>query len=249
MRARVRNRAGVAAVAAAAATAAVLASTPLAAADRGGEPHLPNLVTRRPLGLRLWHQGDATLLRFSNTVVNAGDGPLELRPENVGETTTAYQRVLTPDGQGWVLVSEQPVGTFVFHPQHSHWHFEAFSEYQLRRVRPDGGIGRLLRETEDKVSFCVADSLSIFANLPHASPVGVYPTTCAQSAIQGLSVGWGDRYAWQLYGQWVDVTGIPTGRYWLTSSADPLDLIDETDETDNRSAVLLRLSADGVDRL
>jgi hypothetical protein len=47
----------------------------------------------------------------------------------------------------------------------------------------------VLRESEDKVSFCVADSLSIFERLLHTSPTAVYPTTCSQDAIQGLPVG------------------------------------------------------------
>lgn len=221
-----------------------------AVADPAGQGHLPNLMTRRPLGLRLRHDGGATLLRFSNTVANMGDGPLELRPESSGQTTVAYQRIFThTDSEGWRLASEHPVGSFVFHPEHAHWHFEAFSEYQLRKVTPDGRIGRVLRETEDKVSFCVADSLSIFEGLAHASPAAVYPTTCSQDATQGLSVGWADRYGWQLPGQWVDVTGMTRGTYWLTSRADPLDLIDEADETDNRAALLIRISRDGVERV
>ncbi len=238
------------ALVACAVTAALLTVGTDAAAEPARREHLPNLVTRQPLGLRLWRDGGTTLLRFSNTIGNKGDGPLELRPENAGGTTTAYQRVFTHANSGrWRLASEHPVGSFVFHPEHTHWHFEAFSEYQLRKVAPDGGIGRVLRETKDKVSFCVADSLAIFEGLAHASPAAVYPTTCSQDATQGLSVGWADRYGWQLPGQWVDVTGMTRGTYWLTSRADPLDLIDETDETDNRAATMIRISRDAVERV
>lgn len=221
-----------------------------AAADRIGEDHLPNLRTRRPLGLRITHEGGATLLRFTNTVANVGDGPLELRPENTGETTTAFQRVFTHDERlDWMLKSEHEIGTFVFHPQHDHWHFEAFAEYQLREVAAGGGVGEVLREAQDKVSFCVADSLAVNRGLAHFSSTSAYPTSCDPDAIQGISVGWADRYGWRLYGQWIDISGLPDGTYYLTSGADPLDLIDETKETDNRFALKIRIEGDTVVRV
>jgi len=37
------------------------------------------------------------------------------------------------------------------------------------------------------------------------------------------------------------VTGLPNGRYCLTSTADPKDGIDEADETNNVRSLLLRL--------
>lgn len=182
-----------------------------AVADRVGEDHLPNLRTRRPLGMRITHEQGAALLRFTNTVANVGDGPLELRPVNDGETTTAYQRIFTHDASlDWELKSEREVGTFVFHPQHNHWHFEAFAEYQLREVGPNGEVGEVLREAEDKVSFCVADSLAVNKGLAHFSSTSAYGTACNQNAIQGISVGWADRYGWRLYGQWIDISGSPT---------------------------------------
>ena len=235
----------------AAASVGALGLAPRAAvADRVGEDHLPNLRTRRPLGLRITNENGATLLRFTNTVANVGDGPLELRPDNVGETTIAYQRVFThgatPD---WELKYEREMGTFVFHPQHNHWHFESFAEYQLHEVAADGGVGGILRETQDKVSFCVADSLAVNTTLAHFSSQAAYDTACNQNAIQGISVGWADRYGWRLYGQWIDVTGLPDGIYWLTSGADPLDLIDETKELDNRFDLKIRITGDSVVRL
>ena len=235
----------------AAATSATLWLAPSAAvADRVGEDHLPNLRTRRPYAMRITHEGGATLLRFTNTIANVGAGPLELRPDNAGETTTAYQRIFTHGATlDWELKYEREVGTFVFHPQHNHWHFEAFAEYQLHEVATGGGVGEVLREAADKVSFCVIDSVSINMRLPHATATPGYATQCTQDAIQGISVGWADRYGWQLYGQWVDISGLPDGTYWLTSEADPLDLIDETKEGDNRNAMKIRITGDKVVRL
>jgi hypothetical protein len=250
-RTRTSTRAAAVVLAAVTVAAATMWLAP-AIADRLGEEHLPNLRTRSPLGLRITHESGATLLRFTNTVANVGQGPLELRPVNDGETTTAYQRIFTHDtDMDWVFMREQEVGAFVFHPQHNHWHFEGFAEYQLHEVALDGGVGGVLREALDKVSFCVADSLIVNRKLKHfdKSAVGVYPTACSQDAIQGISVGWADRYGWRLYGQWIDITGLPDGTYWLTSGADPLDLIEETNDGDNRHDVKIRIEGDTVTRL
>lgn len=232
-------------------TAATLVTwTAPAIADLIGADHLPNIRTRRPLGLRITQESGATLLRFTNTVANVGKGPLELRPDNTGETTTAFQRVYTHDASmDWELKYEREVGTFVFHPQHNHWHFEAFAEYQLHEVASDGEVGEVLREAVDKVSFCVADSLAVNRSLEHYDSAAFYPTACDQDAIQGISVGWADRYGWRLYGQWIDITGLPDGTYWLTSGADPLDLIDETKETDNRFDLKIQITGDKVVRI
>jgi hypothetical protein len=46
-------------------------------------------------------------------------------------------------------------------------------------------------------------------------------------------VGWLDVYSKNLPDQWIDITGIPDGEYWLESESDPDDAILESDETNN----------------
>jgi hypothetical protein len=57
----------------------------------------------------------------------------------------------------------------------------------------------------------------------------------------GISVGWADVYARNLSGQWIDVTGLADGQYWLESEIDPFNLLDETDDTNNITRVLVDL--------
>ena len=45
------------------------------------------------------------------------------------------------------------------------------------------------------------------------------------------------------------MTGLPNGRYCLTSTADPKDRIDEADETNNMRTRLLRLRDGAVEDL
>jgi hypothetical protein len=209
------------------------------------QPHYPDLQTLLPSQLTIQTSSGQKLLRLSNTVVNRGDGRLELRPVNNGGTTKAYQRVYKGDGS---LYSESLVGIFAFHRKHHHWHFEDFASYELYTVAADGGIGALVASTE-KVTFCIIDVTLVDASLEHASPTPVY-SQCNRNALQGLSVGWGDTYPWNLSGQWIDITtGVPNGDYWLVSTADPLNRLNEgggANETNNSAALKIHIEGNSV---
>ena len=57
-----------------------------------------------------------------------------------------------------------------------------------------------------------------------------------------MSVGWGDTYRYYLAGQAIDVTDLPDGDYQLTIEVDPKNRLLETDDADNTSTMLLRIS-------
>lgn len=59
-------------------------------------------------------------------------------------------------------------------------------------------------------------------------------------------MGWGDTYAWNLAGQWIDITGLGNGDYWLLSTADPENLLAETDDGNNTAAVKIRIKGNSV---
>lgn len=210
--------------------------------------HLPDIRTLPPSDLRITDgERGSRHLRLTNTVWNAGDGPLELRAVNAGTTTAAYQRVYTHDASGARrLAYEREVGTFEFHPSHDHWHFRGFARYEVRSVAADGGIGRTLRSSE-KIGFCMIPTRRVSKNLEHYGWGGNY--RCGRGELQGLPVGWGDDYRWSLPGQSIDVTGLPPGRYWLVSSADVEQRLEEIDESNNAVSVLIRLTKDGVKRI
>ena len=76
--------------------------------------------------------------------------------------------------------------------------------------------------------------------MPGAPQSAVY-TTC-NPTVQGLSVGWGDRYGPTLPGQAIDITGDPEGDYDLRIHSDPGERLVETDETDNVSCIRLHIN-------
>lgn len=203
-------------------------STPSWLAD-ANTVHYPDLQTLPPTDLRI--QIDSAtgkkLLRFSNWIVNRGKGALEVAPVNNSDgTTDAYQRLYSHDSSGnWYVISTAFVGKFVFHPQHNHWHFEDFADYQFRNTAADGSMGNTILSQSSKVSFCIRDDYLTDPGLSHAQ--GQTYMDCNQVNPQGLSVGWTDLYTWDLEGQSVDISGIPDGTYWLRSNADPANLLNE----------------------
>ncbi len=179
-----------------------------------------------------------TLLRFSTAMANKGVGPLELRG-GTGNAATGtqevFQRIYNSDG----TASDRTAGYFTYHPAHGHIHFDGFAAYNLRQVTADNGVGDIVG-TGDKISFCLLDIAHFDATLA-GSPSRATYASCGQ--LQGISVGWNDIYDRDLPDQWIDVTNVPDGKYWLEVIADPDNRIQESDETDNTARIMIDLNA------
>ena len=82
-------------------------------------------VNPDPTGTAITHN----VLRFTNTVWNAGDGRLEVRGtiDPTTKNADAYQRIYNSDG----TYVDQKVGQFFFHLQHNHYHFDDWGKYEL----------------------------------------------------------------------------------------------------------------------
>jgi lysyl oxidase len=198
---------------------------------------LPNLTPRPASEISVVQDSSNghILLRFAAVNANLGIGPLELRPGGLdGTGQDVYQRIYLSDGTFY----DQFAGTMTYHPQHNHFHFNNFARYTLIAVGDTTGSGL----TSEKTSFCVEDTTAIDLRLPGAPQSAVY-TTC-NATVQGLSVGWADRYGPTLAGQSIDVTGDPEGDYELWIETDPSNQLKETDESDNKSCIRLHINPD-----
>jgi hypothetical protein len=169
-----------------------------------------------------------TLLRLATATPNIGAGPLELRGSS--SSPGVVQRIYHGDG----LWHERLAGTFTFHPGHGHLHFDDWVQFRLRRVLPGNGVGDVVA-VGSKTSFAIIDLET------HNSTLPGYPSTehYAGGLVQGLSVGWRDVYDAYLEGQWIDVTAVQPGQYWLEGEVDPDNHIEESDETNNVTRILL----------
>jgi hypothetical protein len=166
-------------------------------------------------------------IRLSTAMLNVGHGPLELRGSTAHPdgTQDVLQRIYQDDG----TAVDRLAGKFAFHPSHGHLHFEGFAAYNLREMLPDNGVGEIVA-TGGKTSFCLVD-VDNYEGAIVGAPDRPRYQGCA--SVQGISVGWADIYEEGLPDQWITVTNVPEGLYWLEVVADPGNHINEVDETNN----------------
>jgi len=195
---------------------------------------MPDLQTLPPTDVvyQAIQPNQVELIRLTNTISNAGIGPLEIQGIHQDEKTTVIQRISKADGS----VVEQVAGEFVFHPTHDHWHFENFARYEIWSLTPAGELEALVASS-GKVSFCLRDNFPI--NLPNKAPRPVY-TICTHGT-QGISVGWTDVYEYDLPDQTIDITNVPVGVYALRSVTDPNNQLWELDDTNNAATIYIEI--------
>jgi len=202
---------------------------------------LPDLQTLPPSDFEIRLSGSRRILRLANTVWNSGQGALELMGElnPVTRRTKVRQRVYAADGARY----DRFVGEFVWHPGHDHWHFEDFAVYQLWSLTPAGELDRIVASSA-KLSYCLIDTDVVAPEHPGYAARRRY-RGCGRT-LQGLSVGWGDKYDSFLDGQSLDLSGLTDGLYGLVSTTNPNASLVEADYTNNVAIVYLKIVGDGV---
>lgn len=205
----------------------------------------PDITEEVPRHLNIQRAQKEEWLRFTSTHWNEGPGPLQIRGggqtgpcviEEGGisyETVCTYstQEILDPQGQ---VVYTQPAGVALFHPTHSHWHQDQVADFVLRAGSLDGPIAG----QATKITYCLID----FDAMTGLGPDGTY-FDC-DSALQGISPGFGDEYHHATHGQEIEITHVPAGVYYLTHEADPSNKWLETSDANNFSWVKFTLSRD-----
>jgi hypothetical protein len=177
------------------------------------------------------------LYRFSLPIANIGDGPLELREvTHPNQTQDIYQRIY--DSQG--PLTESLVGSFPnANPPYGHLFLVGIAEYRLRTVTAGNGVGPTVA-TQVKTSYALVDSDDYDLSLPGAPDDRVYDNH--NDPLLGISIGWADVYSKNVPRQWIEVTGLLSGQYWLEVEVDPYNLIQETDNSNNVTRVLVDLA-------
>ncbi len=237
---------------------AVLALTGGALAPAHGADvaqQLPNLVPLPPLsvGIGPADDQDGSALRFATAVANRGSQALDLVGVPQGpEEAAAFQCVVW--GGPRACAQRSPVGRFVWHPDHAHFHFEDFALYELRSLTPTGlpDMSRAgVVATGGKISFCLID---VEPDRPSDNPVysvphPLYYSCLAGVSTQGISPGWRDVYSSTLVGQQIPIDGVGNGIYALVVTTDPDGRLYESDDSDNVAAIRVKLTKDGVETL
>jgi hypothetical protein len=178
-------------------------------------------------------------LAFASTVHNAASaGPLIVEGHRLStaDPMMADQIIELSDGSqmtrpnmGQLIYEEYP-GSL----SHRHWHYKAFVRYQLRAT----SAGLPIVRPDNKAGFCLADPMYA-------------PDFCGSLKPEALSVGEGlgpdttDYYNPNLEGQYIDITDVPPGDYWLLHWVNSGKEICESDYANNAAAVKIALWPNG----
>ncbi len=216
----------------------------MVSAEPPAKPLLPDLVAYPPSDLGLvGSRADGTLrLKFTTRFSNQGEGPLEVRPES--ENSAKLLQVVYSADPDAPLSEHAEVGHYTFEQRHGHLHIDTFAYYEVWSVDAQGELEEPL-VSNPKVGFCLIDA-EIADPAMTSKEMQVY--WGCRSEVQGLSPGWGDVYTAQLAMQDLNVSGLPDGRYALVNVINAQENLVESDYTNNRAWVYLRI-AGGVLRL
>ncbi|MEO8604699.1 MAG: lysyl oxidase family protein [bacterium] len=143
--------------------------------------------------------------------------------DGTGQRKLLRFNTTTPNyGPGDVFLGD-PRGssTFQYSSCHNHYHFKEYADYRLL------DMGGNIVARGHKQAFCLVDLYR---------PPGLRGDPTAQftdCGFQGISAGWADVYHGGLDCQWIDVTGVPPGRYMLEVQINPAHVIQEHDYSNN----------------
>lgn len=239
-------------------TVAVLVASALAAAllASAGMPasaapeRLPDLAMARLKNLEVQtHSDGRRLLRFDSTIVNVGGSRFEV----YGERDSAEQATMDTVTQrlyyGAGRHRDRPTGASMYFggDGHDHWHVRDLERFSLTRT----GSGAAPARIGAKHGFCFWDTLRFGSKRDpfYTPPRGACGQASDLRVREGLSVGWGDVYPAHLPDQYVDVTGLPDGRYTFRAVADGGGWFREADESNNFTWTQIRLEGPKVEVL
>jgi hypothetical protein len=196
------------------------------------------------------------LLRATSSINNRGKGPLELRAHRRGNGMVVYQAISARRARAHLirtaakLVFKSVPSERYGHPNAgaaSYWKFEHAAAFELWSLDADYRPLQLAR-TGPKVDYCLRDLIR--RSPSRSSPRVPAYSACSQNPdiqrdVLGTSVGWSDVYPYEYPEQWIDVTGL-RGRFGYVMSADPENLLMESDNRNNVSETYIYLPSGRV---
>ena len=206
---------------------------------------LPDLDQTSPAAVSIERRGGRERLVFLSSVENVGRGPLLVsgRRESTEDAEMTAQQ-LVPRADGSTSAYPLPTGLrFVVAETHRHWHLLGFERYELQTTEGKP-MGR-----DHKTGFCLGDRYdrAIGERLPGEPERAVWTEECGRGQperlrlLEGISPGFGDDYVPSLEGQYIDVIGLPAGRYLLVHRVNASRELRETSYANNAASALVEL--------
>jgi Lysyl oxidase/S-layer homology domain len=216
------------------------------AARAGGVGAEPDLTMAPLRDFRIQWVNGRRMLRFTGMIVNIGAGPFELQGvrSSTSEPMTMHQIVYEGASSTGPIAQQYATGAVAQYAGdgHNHWHVNEIARYDL------WGGPNVSRGS--KIGFCFLDSDPHDLGLPGAPPSRYYlGSWCstdpnALSNRMGISIGWGDLYAWNVTWQWIDITDLPAGVYVVRAMADPYQFFAETNDQNQCDSVQISWTDD-----
>ncbi len=198
-----------------AAAAAMLA---VPAADAFAADKTPDLGMAKLRDLQIKYEDGKKLLRYTAIVVNVGPGPFQVEGtrSSTSSSMSVAQRIFDDTGGSRTIPTSASM--YFAGDGHSHWHVRDLELGSFKRL-PD----QVKLRSAAKHGFCFYDNYRYGST---ANALFTSTNSCAggSSALQvkmGLSTGWGDAYWWNTVGQYVDISGLPNGKYRLETAVNP----------------------------
>jgi len=206
----------------------------LDAQDQDPPSGLPDLISDPPFiwfakTLEVPNGETQRVLAFDGYIHNIGTGKLEITG-NPQLEDGMKQRVY--NGDEWEEV-RTPTVKFETDDGHNHFHLMEAIDYQLWNEARSSVIG-----DASKIGFCLIDTEQIedaheaFYTIEDSNYCGVESPDLTELTM-GISPGWRDTYEANVALQWVDISNIAPGRYWISALTDPNDQILESNEDNN----------------
>ncbi|HVL90245.1 MAG TPA: hypothetical protein VM841_08435, partial [Actinomycetota bacterium] len=183
-------------------------------------------------------------LRYSFGLANAGEGNFDVRYTNdrSGNTTAMTQCVQQADGSS---PRARPAGTGAFHQTHGHFHYSNVIFHDVWRITDPSIWAREAIGAGKKIGYSPADQgIADWFDFTQMAPgTSGSAGNCAPGTNSrlGMSVGWGDAYRYQRPGNFVEFGNAGDGLYVVRTIADPENVVEESDESDNTAYALIRI--------
>ena len=208
-----------------------------------GQPVLPDLVPAPPSQVQMTRLEGKWYIRFTSILVNVGESDFVLRASR-GIRDWQVEQDIPYSTSGAEPVSVD--ATLVWGGDgHGHWHVSRVASVRLVAVPENGdAVAGEKARVDTKIGFCFFDYSQ---QLERGPDEAVYSReSCGDKNDtqigMGLSPGWGDTYHFVLPGQYIDVSGLPDGRYRLWAEVDERGWFREVTRDNNRTWVDIELS-------
>ncbi|MFC0433695.1 lysyl oxidase family protein [Kutzneria buriramensis] len=208
----------------------------------------------------------AVRLRFTSSEENVGDGPLlfyahrdsALFPKmSVRQAFQNGEHGSIPDSYA---AAQRSSGTSAYYepaPAHMHWHLLNFERFQLRTLGGNAVV------SDRKNGFCLGDRYGVAdaVTLEHRVHEDDQPEAklhqfliynmCehqhpeATDVTEGISVGSGDDYRYDVDFQWLDITSVASGVYDVVNTVNPDRTLTESNYDNDSSSIAVSIQWPG----